>query len=333
MKQEIRDLFNESILTETAERYGVLKDQVHFLKDAENYVYEFEKDNRPYILRITHTIRRQPDYIMGELEWLNYLADHGLNVSRAVPSAKGNLIESIPADIGQFLAVAYEKAPGNIVGEEDWNESFFQTWGQYVGRMHSLTKEYRLSHPAYKRQEWYEEDQLHLRRYVPPDQTQVFKKADQLMKRIHQLPKSRDSYGLVHTDLHQGNLHWHEGRITAFDFDDIGYNWFMNDIAIILYNVQWFPTVPYEDKAEFVRHFFTHFVLGYRKENDLDPWWDQHIPDFLRLRHMLLYGLFHQFMDLDHLQDEEAKMLRQYRHDIENEIPVVRLDFTKLREK
>ncbi len=28
---------------------------------------------------------------------------------------------------------------------------------------------------------------------------------------------------------------------------------------------------------------------------------------FLRLRHVLLYGLFHQFMDLDHLQDEEAQ--------------------------
>ncbi|MFD1428037.1 phosphotransferase enzyme family protein [Kroppenstedtia sanguinis] len=331
MKQEIRDQFNERILTDTAARYGVSQDQIYFLKDAENYVYEFEKDHRSYILRITHTIRRHPDYIMGELEWLNYLADHGLPVSRAVPSAQGNWIETIPADSGDFLAVVYEKAPGRIVEAADWNETLFQTWGEYVGRMHALTQGYRLSHPAYKRQEWYEEDQLNLRKYVPSDQMQVFKKADQLMERIHRLPKSKDCYGLVHTDLHQGNFHWHEGRITAFDFDDIGYNWFMNDIAIILYNVQWYPTVPYEDQAEFVRHFFTHFMIGYRRENDLDPWWAQQIPDFLRLRHVLLYGLFHQFMDLDHLQDEEAQMLRQYRHDIENETPVVRLDFTKIQ--
>lgn len=318
-------------MTDTAARYGVSQDQIYFLKDAENYVYEFEKDHRSYILRITHTIRRHPDYIMGELEWLNYLADHGLPVSRAVPSAQGNWIETIPADSGDFLAVVYEKAPGRIVEAADWNETLFQTWGEYVGRMHALTQGYRLSHPAYKRQEWYEEDQLNLRKYVPSDQMQVFKKADQLMERIHRLPKSKDCYGLVHTDLHQGNFHWHEGRITAFDFDDIGYNWFMNDIAIILYNVQWYPTVPYEDQAEFVRHFFTHFMIGYRRENDLDPWWAQQIPDFLRLRHVLLYGLFHQFMDLDHLQDEEAQMLRQYRHDIENETPVVRLDFTKIQ--
>lgn len=41
-----------------------------------------------------------------------------------------------------------------------------------------------------------------------------------------------------------------------------------------------------KDQVEFVRLFFTHFMLVYRKENGLDPWWDQHIPDFLRLRHM-----------------------------------------------
>lgn len=142
MKQEIRDQFNERILTDTAARYGVSQDQIYFLKDAENYVYEFEKDHRSYILRITHTIRRHPDYIMGELEWLNYLADHGLPVSRAVPSAQGNWIETIPADSGDFLAVVYEKAPGRIVEAADWNETLFQTWGEYVGRMHALTQGY-----------------------------------------------------------------------------------------------------------------------------------------------------------------------------------------------
>ncbi|WP_142505285.1 phosphotransferase enzyme family protein [Melghirimyces algeriensis] len=330
MKQEIRDLFHKGILSEAAKRHGVSVEQVRFVKDAENYVYEFERNQQPLILRITHTIRRNPNYIMGELEWLNYLADHGLTVSRAVPSMDGNLIEWIPAKEGRFLAIAYEKAPGKPIGKEDWNESFFQTWGAYVGRMHSLTKQYTLSNPAYKRQEWYEEEQLNLRKYVPEHQTQVMKKTEELMEKLHQLPKGKDSYGLVHADLHQGNFHWDKGKIITFDFDDIGYNWFMNDIAILLYNVQWFPTVPYEDREAFVRHFFTHFMTGYRKENDLDPWWYQYIPDFLRLRHMLLYGLFHQFFDLNDLKDEEANMLKQYRYEIENETPIVNLDFTAI---
>ncbi len=138
--------------------------------------------------------------------------------------------------------MVYEKAPGRIVEAADWNETLFQTWGEYVGRMHALTQGYRFSGPAYKRQNRMKMV-TNLRKYVASDQMQVFKKADQLMERIHRLPKSKDCYGLVHTDLHQGNFHWHKGRITAFDFDDIGYNWFMNDIAIILYNVQWYPTV------------------------------------------------------------------------------------------
>lgn len=77
-----------------------------------------------------------------------------------------------------------------------------------------------------------------------------------------------------------------------------------------------------------MRRFITHFMIGYRKENDLDSLWFRHIPVFLRLRYMLIYRLFHQFMDWDSLTEEEAEMLQQYRHDIEIETLVVRLDFT-----
>ena len=48
-------------------------------------------------------------------------------------------------------------------------------------------------------------------------------------------------------------------EIIAFDFDDIGYHWFINDISILLYNVLWYPVIPYDDKAEFTAEFMSHF--------------------------------------------------------------------------
>ncbi len=75
MHKDIKKIFHEEqVLAEAAARYGFSKDQVRFLADAENYVYECMKDNQPYILKITHTIRRSSDYIMGEMEWLRHLA-------------------------------------------------------------------------------------------------------------------------------------------------------------------------------------------------------------------------------------------------------------------
>ncbi|MGZ4032825.1 MAG: phosphotransferase enzyme family protein, partial [Tumebacillaceae bacterium] len=330
---EIVALFHEGIVAEAAKRYGVALEDVRFVKDMESYVYEFEQEGKLYILKITHTLRRSPDYLMGEFEWLNYLADQGMTVCRAVPSVEGNLVEQIPTEQGHFLAMTYEKAPGHQVNSvEEWNAELFRKWGRYIGRMHALTKDYQVSNPAYKRQEWDAEDKLNVRKYVPSEQTTVIANVEALIERIRQLPKDRDTYGLIHSDLHQGNFFYHEGTMYAFDFDDLTYYWFMGDIAKVLYFVQWWPAVPYADKSEFAREFMQHFLKGYREENQLDAWWLQHIPDFLRLQHALLYGLFHEFMDLDNLEPEQAEMLAQYRHDLEQETPIVDLDFTAFAE-
>ncbi|WP_456280015.1 phosphotransferase enzyme family protein [Bacillus sp. K7] len=332
MHKGIKAIFDEEkVLAEASIIYGFTRDQVQFLADAENYVYEFAKDNESYILKITHTIRRSPDYIMGEMEWLHHLAEGGLSVAKPIPSLNGKDVEEVPdGNGGAFLLRVYEKAPGHKVDESEWNETLFFELGRYTGKMHSLTKSYKLSNPRFKRQEWDEEEQLKLRKYVPEDQTKVFQQADDLMNELRQLPKNRDSYGLVHADLHHGNFNWDHGKITTFDFDDIGYNWFVNDISILLYNVLWYPVVPYENKAAFTEEFMTHFMKGYREENEIAAEWLKKIPDFLRLRHMLIYGLLHQMFDLDSIGEEEKEMLKGFKNDIENQTPITEFDFSKL---
>lgn len=330
MHKDIQAIFEEDkVLAKAGEIYGFTKFQ--FIADAENYVYEIVKDNQAYILKITHTIRRTPEYILGEMEWLHHLTKGGLSAAKPIPSLNGRDVEEVPdGKGGAFLLRVYEKAPGRKVEESDWNGSLFYELGKYMGNMHRLTKSYRLSDPKYKRQEWDEEEQLKLRKYVPEDQHLVFERADALMEELRRLPKNPENYGLVHADLHHGNFNWDNGKITAFDFDDSGYNWFVNDISILLYNILWYPVIPYEDKAAFTEEFMTHFMKGYKEENDLDPAWLEKIHDFLRLRHMLIYGLLHQAFDLDSLGDEELEMLKGFRRDIENKTPITEYNFTSL---
>lgn len=331
MRQEILDLYHDGILREAMQLFEADADSAKFLRDSESHVYQVERDGTPYILKITHTLRRTPAYLMGELEWLNYLADNGLRTAHALPSVNGLFVEEIPAAQGHFLAMLYQKAPGRHVQKDEWHAPFFQTWGAYIGRMHALTKEYRLGNPAWKRQEWHEEEHLNLRACgVPAEEESVHEQAQRLIDFTRTLPKDRDSYGLVHTDLHHANFYLHEGDVIGFDFDDCGYNWFINDIAIILYSVQWFPAVPYDDKAAFIRHFFEHFMTGYNRENQLDPSWYRHIPHFLKLRHVLIYGVLNQFRGS--LSDQEAAELPRMRREIEQGTEVVELDFASVFE-
>ncbi|MFP3326282.1 hypothetical protein R0K05_24845, partial [Planococcus sp. SIMBA_160] len=69
MHKDVKAIYDESkILDEATHLYGVQRSDIHFIADAENYVYEMKKDGESFILKITHTIRRSPDYILGEME-------------------------------------------------------------------------------------------------------------------------------------------------------------------------------------------------------------------------------------------------------------------------
>lgn len=326
----IRERFTEAVEQEAAARYGIV--ELKKFGGFESFVYEFEQDGKGHILKITHTIRRSEAYIMGELDWLNYLADKGVAVARAVPSPNGRLIERIEDGDGAWLVIAYEKAPGHGPTAEDWDGPLFEEWGRVIGQTHRLTQSYQLSNTAYKRQEWHEEEQLKARKYLPESEAAVIAVADELMAKIHGLPKPQDAFGMLHTDPHNRNFFVDgDGRVTLFDFDDCHYNWFAHDFAIILLGAVWGPPKRVEE-AELVPyavHLFTHFFRGYAKENRLDPAWLQHVTDFMLLRDLLNFVIVYQALDVANFNAEQTAMLDEHRARILERRPLVELDWTQ----
>jgi Ser/Thr protein kinase RdoA (MazF antagonist) len=64
------------------------------------------------------------------------------------------------------------------------------------------------------------------------------KVADRTDKIIRALGTGREAYGLVHGDLHLGNVLFVGGEARAIDFDDCGYGPWVYDFAVTLAN-QW----------------------------------------------------------------------------------------------
>ena len=174
MIKEIAELFDESVAEEAHRRFGFQDSES--LGGFESYVYECRRDGQRYILKITPTLRRTPEYIRGELEFVDYLADHGVQTSRAVESMSGQLVEAIDARQGQFLAYAFERSPGRHIESADWNPELFSAWGRVMGQIHTLAKDFRPSDDAFRRQQWHQEETLRLDRYVPASETAVHEK-------------------------------------------------------------------------------------------------------------------------------------------------------------
>jgi Ser/Thr protein kinase RdoA (MazF antagonist) len=330
MEKRIKERYNDVILHEALRRYGVARDKVCLLDGFESFMYEFEQGGGSYILRIGHSFRRNEALIRGEVNWLNYLADGGAGVARAILSAQGQLVEEIDDGQGeQFLATAFVKAPGGPVWEMGgWSPGLYEAYGQLLGRMHALSKRYRVPNPAWARPQWDDPLMLEVESYLPPGHGAVADRFRELMAHLAALPRDEDSYGLIHFDAHAGNFFIDdEGWITLFDFDDCNYSWYVNDLAIVLFYMVMGPT----ERSERTQEFLSHFLRGYRRENRLDPGWLAEIPHFLKLREIDLYAIIHRSFGPAYVEDPWCARFMQGRQaQIEAGKPYIDFDFGSL---
>jgi Ser/Thr protein kinase RdoA (MazF antagonist) len=321
VEQTIRQRFNEQILAEARRRYGLKPDALTDMGGFESFIYAFARDGSQYILRIGHSRRRSADLIRGEVDWLNYLAAGGAGVAQAVVSANGELVEMLPDGHGDhFLATAFVRAAGDHVTQERWGKDFWVEYGRFLGKMHTLTKNYVPSQPAWQRPEW-DDPIFQETRWLPESEWLARQKYDELMDYLAALPKDHESYGLVHQDAHRGNFFVDEaGHITLFDFDDCMYSWYVYDIAMVI-----FYAITNEPEPDVLaKKFFKHFRHGYEQENYLDPIWYKEIPHFLKQREIDLYGVIHRSHDVNNIPDSWAARFMQGRKErIENDVPYV----------
>jgi len=322
-----KEAFNDGILAEACRRFGITSDAVELLDGFESFIYFFQKGEKAYILRLSHSLRYSLEMIEGEIDWVNFLADHQVPAARGIPSERGRLAEKIEAEDGYFITSAFEKAPGRPPRREDWQTGLLSDVGRLIGKMHALAKDYEPSDPRMRRPEWDFEMDEFAQRYLPAGEEQVIERWDALLAKIRQLPKDRESYGLIHQDVHGGNFFVQDGKITLFDFGDCQYAWFAYDLAMALFYV-----LPHhcdsEEQRRFAREALETLAAGYRRDNAISAQWLEAIPLFLKLREIDLYIAIHRSMDLNNLDPWCATFMRGRKEKIEQNIPFVDILFS-----
>jgi Ser/Thr protein kinase RdoA (MazF antagonist) len=328
MEQLIKDRYSDAVLQEAMQRYDISREQIKLLDSFESFIYEFENASGAYILRIAHSSRRSEALIQGEVDWINYLADGGVSAARAVLSARGNLVEAIEdGQGGAFLATAFVKAQGGAPWDL-WTPQLYETYGQLIGHMHMISKQYRPTRPEWKRPAWDADMFEFVDRYLPQSESAAKRKYRGACAHVNSLPKGRDEYGMTHQDPHGNNFFVDSaGRITLFDFDECAYNWFVNDIAVVLFYI----IQDAEDWPTFTQEFMGHFLKGYVQACPLHPGWLKEIPHFLKIREIELYAVMHRDFDVTNISDEWcARFMQGRKEKIDQGVPYIDFDFDSL---
>lgn len=313
MIKEIVPLYNEAIFKEAQSRFGIRSDKIQDLGGFESFVYAYEKEGKEYILKVAHTLHRSEDYLMGELEFVNHLANGGVNTALVVPSLSGKLVEEIPAEKGSFFAYAFEKVPGRKVKKEDCSPEMYFELGKLTGRMHRLTQSFKPSTPAYKRNTWSDDRLYQLENFFPAEEAVFLEKCNALLKRIKDVKPEYSNFGLIHGDLHQSNFFWDGHLAYPFDFDDCEYNFFVNDLAVSLYYFMWFIENPAEYWS-FSKLFLEHYLKGYRTEFHIDNKQLELLPDFMRIRHLVMYTIRYDMFEVDQIPLDHQKKMQEIKN-------------------
>jgi Ser/Thr protein kinase RdoA (MazF antagonist) len=298
------------------------------LDGFESFIYRFQRPDGEFILRIGHSGRRSPEMIHGEVDWINYLSDHGVTVARAILSTSRNLVEAIEDEQGgQFLCTAFVRAPGGEIQREQINERFFRAYGSLIGKMHALSKTYEPSNPAWRREEWDGESNNTVDRQLPAAETAMQEIYHRLFIHLQGLPCEAGGYGIIHQDAHPGNFFIDENyTMTLFDFDDCVYGHFIYDIAMVIFYV----SLQEKDPAAFMERFLPVFLTAYSRENRLDPGWLKEIPNFLKLREIDLFAAI-LFTFGEHPADQWAARYMQGRRErIEKDVPFLEFEWESM---
>lgn len=331
MDPKITSRFNDNILHAVMQFYDIAPDRIKLLDGFESFIYEFNRPDGEYILRIGHSLRRTPNQIRGEVDWINYLSGGGVSVARAILSRSGNLVELVnDGQGGQFLCTAFVKARGGIAGKDQVNDRLFLNYGRLLGHMHLLAKTYIPSSPAWTRYHWDSAENITPDRQLTEKETAIRQKYREVFDHLRTLPRDVDGYGMIHQDAHTGNLFVDETyTMTLFDFDDCVYGHFIYDIAMVLFYIAGWGG---DDIPGFTGRFMQSFLRGYREYNRLDPCWLKEIPRFLKLREIDLFAAILFTMGETPNDAWCARYMTGRRAKLENDVPFIAFDWESLGE-
>ncbi|MFI8708288.1 phosphotransferase enzyme family protein [Bacillus sp. NPDC077411] len=294
----------------------------------QNEVYEYTYEEERRILRITPSSSRSLKQIQSELDFMRSLQASGVNVSMPVTSYCENEIEQIDIEEELFFITSFIKAPGqfvNVADEQKWNAKLFQNWGQTIGRMHAIAKQNASDYETYERPIW--KCDIKSMNFLTSISTTLAANYEKTVREVQELSKERNTYGLIHNDLHQGNFFVQGDTLTIFDFDDCSFCWFAQDIAATFYHAVWQGLSVRPEHVSFPQEFMKHFIEGYNKEHTMDKEIVRQIPLFLKLREVFLFTLFHEVWDTNNLEEWQAYTLQDLQYRIEREIPYTNVDF------
>ena len=236
------------------------------------------------ILRLHRQGYHTKPEIASELAWLTALQDlPGLRAVRPMAGAQGLVTEVQGRCIVGFAPIdGQELQPGDDLAQ------WFAPLGEITARLHLQSRGWTRP-TGFARKRWDVQTilgpQPHWGHWLQAPGLDVAGKAlltratDTLADHLHAYGTGPETFGLIHADLRLANLMVDTQGLTAIDFDDCGFGWWVYDLASALSFIETDPRLP---------DLIARWCDGYTRIARLRPEDRAMIPAMIFLRRVLL---------------------------------------------
>ncbi|MCC8436569.1 phosphotransferase [Brevibacillus sp. M2.1A] len=207
------------------------------LSDTCTFVIETEKDGN-YLLRIHGTTNRKE--IDSELAWLSYLHEKiEVEIPTGIDGRNGSKTVSIKLANGECVFVSVMRwVKGEHTDKELTEEQVYKE-GVLLAKLHTVSQHFQLT-PEFARPIWGVDSfkhamtrlTEHYHRFLTEEEFELYQlAADKVLTCLEKLDMNSSHYGMIHGDLHQGNIVFHNGDPRPIDFGRCGFGYYLYDIA------------------------------------------------------------------------------------------------------
>ena len=300
------------------QHWGIDDAELSLIKYRENAVFRVEHATGRHALRMHRTGYHSDAELHSELQWMQALDESGIYVPNVVPTNAGDMFalmegEGLPGPVQTDL---FEWIDGEQMGsveegiaDEASVAQIFTTIGEIAARVHNQASDWIL--PAgFMRHAWDAEGlagenpfwgQFWKLESATQSESELMLRAKKaIYEELGQLPKERDSYGLIHADFVPENLLVEGDIVRLIDFDDAGFGWHLFEIATSLYFVR---------GEDFYDLAYESLINGYREYRPLSDEHLEKLPLFTLARAMTYVGWVHTRQETETAQELTPMLL------------------------
>lgn len=261
------------------QQYDLEWESIQFIQLSDTITYKIKTNTaKSYLLRI-HSDRLSKEEIRSELLLLQALnKSDDLTVPEGLESCDGSYILEIDTEEGYTRP--YVTIMRWIEGEHangEFTDSCANNMGMLMGKLHEAAASF-VPPPDFVRPVWgadsFKREMTKLERYYACFLSEEAWKsyqaaAEKVVSELTAMHRNDHNYGLIHADLHTGNIVFKDDQPYPIDFGRCGYGYYLYDIAGTLLELwpkhRWMFIQGYESvrklEADYVRYLECFFVM------------------------------------------------------------------------